>query len=153
MEIQEYRPKILYDGKFQQKLLKIMLEQKDETFSLQIIDVIEGEYFDNTYLKILFNHVKYYYNSYGLIPNYETVTNVLTIKEHGIQQENLIDTLKGLERMSMTDKSHEKAFAIIEEAKKVGQPKTSGHSYVNDVEKRMIKKQRLPIPTMEGLNM
>ena len=62
MEIQEYRPKILYDGKFQQKLLKIMIEQKDETFAIQIIDVIEGDYFDLTYLKFLFKHIKDYYN-------------------------------------------------------------------------------------------
>ena len=50
------------------------------------------------------------------------------------------------------EKNHEKAFNIIEEAKKVGQPKTSGHNYVKDFEKRMIKKHRLPIPTMDGLN-
>jgi replicative DNA helicase len=184
MEIQEYRPKHLYDDKFQQKLLKIMIEGKDETFAIQIVDTIVEEYFDRTYYKMLFRHMKSYYDTYGLIPKFETLNEVVNIQEEeGSSKQNLLDILKSLEQMTINDKGHvkdralefcisqakersmekackafyeeknpDRAFEIIEEAKKVGQPKTPGHSYVHDVEKRMIKKHRLPVPTMEGLN-
>lgn len=184
MEIQEYKPKILYDTKFQQKLLKIIIEGKDETFAHQIIDTIIEDYFDFTMLKILFKYIKDYYNTYGTIPNYETLSERINIKEQeGTFKQNLLDTIKSLERLTINDKGHvkdaslsfctnqakersmekankafyeekdfDKAFVIIDEAKKVGQPKTSGHRYIKDVEKRLVKKHRLPIPAMHGLN-
>jgi replicative DNA helicase len=100
----------------------------------------------------------------------------------GILKDNLLEYITSIEEQRITDKLNVKDIAlnfcrkqslkkglidavdnwekgdyeniaqIISEALKVGEPKSSGHNYLKDVEKRLIKKFRLPVPAMKGLD-
>ena len=85
---------------FQQQLLNQIIVDKD--FSRSIIDVIETDYFDNKYFKIITQMIKEYYLKYEHTPNFETLKQ-LTKSE--IQQEMaskiIIDTLTKIKDVSI----------------------------------------------------
>lgn len=85
---------------FQQQLLNQIIVDKD--FSRSIIDVIETDYFDNKYFKIITQMIKEYYLKYEHTPNFETL-NQLTKSE--IKQEMaskiIIDTLTKIKDVSI----------------------------------------------------
>lgn len=85
---------------FQQQLLNQIIVDKD--FSRSIIDVIETDYFDNKYFKIITQMIKEYYLKYEHTPNFETLKQ-LTKSE--IQQEMaskiIIDTLTKINDVSI----------------------------------------------------
>ena len=78
---------------FQLQLLNQIIVDKE--FARSIIDVIEPNYFENKYFKILIQMIKEYYKKYESSPSYETL---LQITKSEIQQELaakiVIDTLK-----------------------------------------------------------
>ena len=165
---------------FQTKLIKIFLE--DEFFSQQISDILHAKYFDNINHKILFQHIIKYIGKYNLMPNYETLKSVIKYKETGIQQEQIIELVdivsqykhndkkfieeitlefckkqslkKGLLRAAKAweNEDYDNISVIIGESLKLGEPKSSGHNYLVDVEKRLVVERRNPITAMEGLN-
>lgn len=47
---------------------------------------------------------------------------------------------------------YENISQIISEALKVGEPKSTGHNYLKDVEKRLVKKYRIPVPCLKGVD-
>lgn len=175
--------KIMYDEKFQNRFLKILLDGKDDTFSYQIIDIIQEAFFDGSYRKSLVKDIKKYYDEYNAIPDYTTLTDIVKRKnDNNSFQEQVLETIKRIENQIPKDKAHvkdssmefckraaqgkhiadsvslylngnyAKAESVMANFQKIGQQKSAGHSYVKDVEKRLIKKLRKPVSTMEGLN-
>jgi replicative DNA helicase len=64
-----------YLGKtFQLQLLNELILDKD--FSMSIIDVIDVNYFENQYFKIIVQMIKEYYNKYDHTPSFETLEQV-----------------------------------------------------------------------------
>jgi replicative DNA helicase len=85
---------------FQQQLLNQIIVDKD--FSRSIIDVIETDYFDNKYFKIITQMIKEYYLKYEHTPNFETLKQ---ITKSEIQQEMaskiITDTLTKIKDVSI----------------------------------------------------
>jgi replicative DNA helicase len=84
----------------------------------------------------------------------QRITDKLNVKDIALNfcrkqslKKGLIDAVDNWEKGD-----YENIAQIISEALKVGEPKSSGHNYLKDIEKRLIKKYRLPIPTMRGLD-
>lgn len=165
---------------YQNKLIHVFCEDRSG-FSEQIIDVLNGEYFDS-YQKILIKHAIQYYNDRGTIIRFDTLRDRVSFGEKGIQKEHLLGLIDKIEEIKIEDKKEvqetsteffikrhmreailkaasdwkdNKWDAIqknIEEALKAGQPKDTGHDYFKDVNKRLSKDFRLPIPFLEGLD-
>ena len=165
---------------FQTKLIKIFLE--DDTFSQQIIDILKPDYFDDFHHKILFEHITKYIIKYNVTPNYETLKSLINYKEQGIQKEHLEELISIISQYKHNDKKYvedislnfckkqslknglmkaakaweredyDNIAVIIGDSLKMGEPKTSGHNYLMDVEKRLIIQERKPVTTMEGLD-
>ena len=177
------QPLTLLDLNFQKKLLKVMLEDKQGEFSTQIIDILKPEYFDGIHMKTLIRHILDFVTKYNIIPEYQTLRDIINEKEtEGQLKDNLIELIRIIEEQRITDKLNVKDIAlnfcrkqslkkglidavdnwekgdyeniaqIISEALKVGEPKSSGHNYLRDMEKRLIKKYRVPVPAMIGLD-
>ena len=60
---------------FQFQLLNQIITDKD--FSTSIMDVIESNYFDNKYFKIIIQMTKEYYDKYESTPNFETLEQII----------------------------------------------------------------------------
>src|SRR3972149_1965432 len=177
------QPLTLLDLNFQKKLIKVIIEDKQGEFSTQIIDILKPEYFDGIYIKTLIRHILDFVTKYNIIPEYQTLRDIVNEKElEGQLKDNLIELIRLIEEQRITDKLNVKDIAlnfcrkqslkkglidavdnwekgdyeniaqIISEALKVGEPKSSGHNYLKDMEKRLIKKYRTPIPAMSGLD-
>jgi replicative DNA helicase len=165
---------------YQNKLIHVFCEDKTG-FSEQIVDVLNSDYFDG-YQKILINHAKNYYNDRGTIIRFDTLKDRVSFNEKGIVKEHLLGLIEKIEEIKIEDKKeiqdtsteffikrhmreailqaaadwkNNKWDAIqknIEEALKVGQPKDTGHDYFKDVNKRLSKDFRVPIPLMKYLD-
>jgi len=165
---------------YQNKLINVFCEDRSG-FAEQIVDVLNGEYFDG-YQKILINHAIQYYNDRGTIIRFDTLRDRVSFNEKGIQKEQLLGLIDSIEEIKIEDKKevqetsteffikrhmreailqaasdwkNNKWDAIqknIEEALKAGQPKDTGHDYFKDVNKRLSKDFRVPIPLMEDLD-
>ncbi len=177
------QPLTLLDLNFQKKLIKVIIEDKQGEFSTQIIDILQPEYFDGIHMKSLIRHIIEYVTKYNIIPEYQTLQDIINEKEiEGPLKDNLIELVRMIEEQRITDKLNVKDIAlnfcrkqslkkglidavdnwekgdyeniaqIISEALKVGEPKSSGHNYLKDMEKRLIKKYRVPVPAMKGLD-
>jgi replicative DNA helicase len=59
---------------FQLQLLNQIILDKE--FSRSIIDVMETQYFENKYFKIIFQMIKEYYSKYEHTPNFETLEQI-----------------------------------------------------------------------------
>jgi len=85
---------------FQLQLLNQLVVDKD--FAKTIIDVIDVNYFENKYFKLILQMIKEYYSRYENVPNYDTLKQ-LTLSE--IAQENaaklVIDTIKKIQDAPM----------------------------------------------------
>ena len=165
---------------FQTKLIKCFIE--DEEFSQQILDILYAKHFDNIQHKILFQHMSKYIAKYNFSPNYETLISLIKYKEVGIQQEQLIELIDIISKYKHNDQKFVKEISlefckrqglkkgllkaakawevedydnisvIIGDSLKLGEPKSSGHNYLDDVEKRLIIENREPVAVMEGLD-
>ena len=78
---------------FQIQLLNQIILDKE--FSHSIIDVIENNYFENKYFKIIIQMVKEYYTKYEHTPSFDTLEQVAKSE---LQQETavkvVLDTIK-----------------------------------------------------------
>jgi replicative DNA helicase len=165
---------------FQTKLIKIFLE--DDSFFQQITDILLSDYFDNIHHKILFKHIQSYIKKYNVTPNYETLKSVISHKEQGLQQEQLLALLDIISTFKLNDiqyikdvsldfcrkqslkkglikaakawemEDYDNIAVIISDSLKMGQPKNSGHNYLTELEKRLVIEKRAPITAMEGLD-
>jgi replicative DNA helicase len=177
------QPLTLLDLNFQKKLIKVILEDKQGEFSTQIIDILKPDYFDGIHMKALLRYMLDYVTKYNVIPEYQTLKDIVGEKEgDGTLKDNLLEMLELIEGQRITDKlnvreialnfcrkqslkkglldavdnwekgDYENIAQIIGEALKVGEPKSSGHNYLKDVEKRLVKKYRIPVPVLKGID-
>ncbi len=73
---------------FQIQLLNQIIVDKD--FSHSIIDVIENNYFENKYFKIIIQMIKEYYKKYDHTPSFDTLEQVAKSE---LQQETAVKDL------------------------------------------------------------
>jgi len=165
---------------YQNKLIHVFCEDRSG-FSEQIVDVLDSNYFD-TYQKILVEHALKYYRDRSTIIRFDTLRDRVSFNEKGIVKEHLLGLVDKIEELKIEDKvevqeSSTEFFvkrnmreAILraaanwkknkwdsilkdfEDALKAGQPKDTGHDYFRDVNKRLSKDFRVPIPCMSGLD-
>jgi replicative DNA helicase len=85
---------------FQQQLLNQIILDKD--FSRSIIDVIETDYFDNKYFKIIIQMIREYYLKYEHVPNFETLEQLTKseIKQE-LASKIIIDTINKIKESSI----------------------------------------------------
>ena len=57
---------------FQLQLLNQIITDKD--FAHSIVEVVENNYFENKYYKIIIQMIKEYYSKYEASPNFETLS-------------------------------------------------------------------------------
>jgi len=84
---------------FQQSLLKTIIE--DKKFAVTIIDVIDSKYFDGPYFKYLMENIKELYLSFGIIPNYETLTQKILAENSDTTCKIHIDTLTSIKEKEL----------------------------------------------------
>jgi replicative DNA helicase len=165
---------------YQNKLIHVFCEDRSG-FSEQIVDVLNSQYFD-TYQKVLVEHALNYYRDRSNIIRFDTLRDRVSFNEKGIIRDQLLGLIDKIEELKIEDKKevqetsteffvkrHMREAIIqaaadwkknkwdailknIEEALKAGQPKDTGHDYFRDVNKRLSKDFRIPIPCMPGLD-
>lgn len=165
---------------YQNKLIHVFCDDRSG-FSEQIIDVLNSDYFD-TYQKILIEHALKYYGDRGTIIRFDTLRDRVSFNEKGIVKEHLLGLIDKIEEIKIEDKVEvqetsteffvkrnmreailraaanwksnkwDSILKDFEDALKAGQPKDTGHDYFRDVNKRLSKDFRIPIPFMNGLD-
>lgn len=165
---------------YQNKLIHVFCEDRSG-FSEQIVDVLNSDYFD-TYQKILVQHALKYYRDRGTIIRFDTLRDRVSFNEKGIVKEHLLGLIDKIEEIKIEDKAEvqetsteffvkrnmreailraaanwknnkwDSILKDFEDALKAGQPKDTGHDYFRDVNKRLAKDFRVPIPFMNGLD-
>ena len=165
---------------YQNKLIHVFCEDRSG-FSEQIVDVLNTEYFDG-FQQVLVKHAVKYYNDRGTIIRFDTLRDRVSFNEKGITRDQLLGLIDKIAELEIEDakevqetsteffiKRHMREAILqaaadwknnkwdaiqknIEEALKAGQPKDSGHDYFKDVNKRLSKDFRVPIPLMADLD-
>lgn len=174
---------ILVDENFQQKLIKVIVEDKRGEFAGQIVDILDVGYFDGALTKLLIGHIKRYVESHNVVPDYETIEWIVKEKEpDGIERERMLGLVGLIKKSEVRDISYVQKYAldfckkqalkkglmeatgkwesgdydniskIINDALRVGEPRNIGHDYIKDVEKRMQRQFRTPVPSMKGVD-
>ena len=172
---------IWLDENFQIKLIKLIIE--DEKFSEQVLEILKPDYFDSILTKIILKYIFDYYSKYNLIPEYNTIINLINEKESdSVLKERLIDLLHILKDLNVTDKQFVKDISIdfcrkqslkkglleaaeswekgdyeliqkiITDSIKLGEIKDNGHNYIQDLEKRLVRQYRKPVPCLDLLD-
>ena len=78
---------------FQLQLLNQIIVDKD--FSHSIIDVIENNYFENKYFKIIVQMIREYYSKYNHTPSFETLEQITKSElQQEIASKVVLDTIK-----------------------------------------------------------
>lgn len=96
---------------FQVKLLKQIIE--DHKFSEGIIPIVNPNYFDNEYMRIVIVSIKDFYEKYDKIPTYNTISNIIkTEVKREIPRETAIELLKEVESTNSKDCLHTQEIAI-----------------------------------------
>ena len=90
---------------FQLRLVKQLIE--DEKFSEEIMDIIEPQYFDNEYLRLLIASLKDYFEKYETIPTYETLFQIIKVDiKREIARESAIEMIKEVKNSDHKDCLH-----------------------------------------------
>jgi len=85
---------------FQLQLLNQIIVDKD--FSHTIIDVIENNYFENKYFKIIIQMVKEYYKKFDHTPSFETLEQVTKSElQQEIASKIVLDTIKKIKDVTI----------------------------------------------------
>jgi len=165
---------------YQNKLIHVFCEDR-KGFSEQIVDILDSRYFEG-YQKSLIDYAIKYYNKRGTIIRFGTLRDMVSFGEKGLQKELMLGLIDTIENTKVEDIEEVKESATeffvkrnvrevilraaenwknnkwdsilkdFEDALKAGQPKDSGHDYFKDVNKRLAKDFRIPIPILDGLN-
>lgn len=173
------RIKAVFDEEYQFKFIKCFLE--DNKFYEQLMDIIVPEYFDE-YQRIYVNYIIKFINKYGIRPDYSDIKGLINKNEkqsvceylHGITEKVQNIQVKSVEAIHDTAyeffKKRALALAIkksvsswakndfdsiqepIIEALRSGEPKDTGHDYVDDIEETLKEEFRKPIACMPGLD-
>ncbi len=96
---------------FQIRLVKQLIE--DRKFSEEIMDIIEAQYFDNEYLRLLIASLKDYFEKYETIPTYETLFQLVKVDiKREIARESAIAMIKEVKNSDHKDCLHTQEVAI-----------------------------------------
>jgi len=96
---------------FQLKLVKQLIE--DQKFSESIIEIIDPNYFDNEYMRLVVASIKNYYEKYETIPSYETIFNLVkTEVRREITRESANELIKEVKSADNKDCLHTQDVAI-----------------------------------------
>ena len=96
---------------FQVKLVKQLIE--DQKFSESIITIIDPNYFDNEYMRLVVASVKNYYEKYETIPSYDTIFNLIkTEVRREIARESANELIKEVRDSDNKDCLHTQDVAI-----------------------------------------
>jgi replicative DNA helicase len=96
---------------FQVKLVKQLVE--DHKFSESIISIVDPNYFDNEYMRLIVASLKDYYEKYETIPSYETIFNLIkTQVKREIARESAIELIKEVKESDNKDCLHTQDVAI-----------------------------------------
>jgi replicative DNA helicase len=87
---------------FQQKLLNQIIS--DSKFSSTILEVIEPDYFDNKYFRLICQHIKEYYNKFEKSPGFDTLEHIIH-SEHTNEStlRIILDTISSVKNVTLTD--------------------------------------------------
>ena len=177
------RAPVLVDENFQQKLIKVIVEDGRGDFAGQIVDILDIGYFDGALTKLLMGHIKKYVESHNVVPDYETLEWIVKEKEaEGIERERMLGLVGLIKKSEVRDVTYVQEYAlnfckkqalkkglveaasqwekgdyeniskIVNDALRVGEPRNIGHDYIKDVEKRLLKQFRNPVPAMKGVD-
>jgi replicative DNA helicase len=169
-----------FDVDYQNRFLKLFITDKDG-FPERIVDIVQVDYFES-YQKILLNYEIDFYNKYREIARFNSLRDIVRQKEKGLAKDHLLGLIDKLESTELTNLNHLKDSAYyffkersvknclfelvkdwkghnydsmkikLENALKAGEPKETGHHYLRDIEKRLERDFRAPIPAMYGLD-
>ena len=96
---------------FQVKLVKQLVE--DHKFSETIISIVDPNYFDNEYMRLIVASLKDYYEKYETIPSYETIFNLIkTQVRREIARESAVELIKEVKESDNKDCLHIQDVAI-----------------------------------------
>jgi hypothetical protein len=96
---------------FQVKLVKQLVE--DHKFSESIISIIDPNYFDNEYMRLVVASIKDYYEKYETIPSYETIFNIVKSEvRREIARESATELIKEVRESENRDCLHTQDVAI-----------------------------------------
>lgn len=96
---------------FQIKLVKQLVE--DHKFSESIIAIVDPNYFDNEYMRLIVASLKDYYEKYETIPSYETIFNLIkTQVRREIARESAVELIKEVKESDNKDCLHTQDVAI-----------------------------------------
>lgn len=172
---------ILCDERFQMRLLKLIIEDEkfsEQILDIVIPDYFDST-LTKLILRYILDYTQKYnaVPSYDTIQSL-----VLERESDAILKERLIDTLKVLVEDNVTDKQYVKDVSvdfcrkqslkkglleaaeswekgdyemiqkIITDSLKLGDIKDTGHNYVDDIEKRLVKQYRKPVPCLHALD-
>ena len=85
---------------FQLQLLNQIIVDRD--FSTSIIDVIENNYFENKYFKILIQMIREYYQKYDHTPSFETLEQITKSElQQEIASKIVLDTIKKIKDVTI----------------------------------------------------
>ncbi len=171
----------LLDDKFQKKLIKVLIEDNrfaNDIIDIIKIDFFEG-LFPITIIKYILDYFERFGNvpNYDTLEDIirinetdePTKTHLLEFikitKEYKLVDKNHVinytidfcrkQSLKrGLEKASqeIDNLNYDGILKIINDSIKVGSGKELGHNYLKDVEKRLVKAVRSPVPFLNGFD-
>lgn len=96
---------------FQVKLVKQLVE--DHKFSETIISIVDPNYFDNEYMRLIVASLKDYYEKYETIPSYATIFNLIkTQVRREIARESAVELIKEVKESDNKDCLHTQDVAI-----------------------------------------
>jgi replicative DNA helicase len=101
---------------FQLQLLNQIIVDRD--FSTSIIDVIENNYFENKYFKILIQMIREYYQKYDHTPSFETLEQITKSElQQEIASKIVLDTIKKIKDVTVdgVDFVQEKALKFCKQ--------------------------------------
>jgi len=169
-----------FDVDYQNRFLNVFISDR-EGFTERIIDVAYPEYFD-AYQKLLLDYEIKFFNQYKEVARFSTLRDIVSEKEKGMNKEILLGLIEKIEKTKVENVQYVKdssyryfkersvkncLFELVthwkkhnydsmkktlEDALKAGEPKETGHNYVQDVIKRLSKDFRNPITALPSLD-
>jgi replicative DNA helicase len=170
----------VFDSNYQNRFLNVFMSDK-EGFAEQIIDIVFVDYFD-AHQKLLMKYQVDYFKKYRKVAKFHTLRDIVNDNETGIEQQRLLALIDEIEKLDVDDakavkdrsyeyfkrrslktclwgliedwksEKYDSMKTRLEDSLKAGEPKDTGHDYVKDVDKRLTKDYRDPIPCMPGLD-
>lgn len=165
---------------YQKKFLKAFINN-NKGFGERMVDIVSLDFFDGLIKKIL-EYELVYFEKRKKIAKYDTLKDNIAFQEKGILKEQLTSLIDEIHTLEIEDieEVEQNAYAffkkksvknviyklvenwqnnqwddmktLLENALKAGEAKELGHNYYEEINKRLSKDFRNPIPCMDKLN-